>query len=71
MRRLPDDFTARTLVLRQHSPQVQPFELRNAFADVGLAVTAYQTGEVRLSIPSEGWSVDRAADVANRVLQVA
>lgn len=60
------EFRSRTLML-QHTTRNVANDLRERLALVGLAVSAYDSGMVRLSIPRRGWSDAVASDVACRM----
>lgn len=66
LRSLPSEFQSRTLLLqpRDHKPKRT---VREAFAAAGLAVTAYDSGSVRLSIPNQNWDESIQADVVRRI----
>ena len=69
-RDLPAGFGSRTLLLEPTAGQGGREETRGRFAAAGLAVTAYDDGTVRLSVPRGGWEEAARRDVARRALSI-
>ncbi len=68
---LPEAYHSRTVLLESRglSPSIDGTVIRSAFAECGLAVTAYDTGQIRLSIPRDNWTSESQEDVGRRVRQ--
>ena len=69
-RDLPAGFGSRTLLLEPSGGAGGREETRRRFAAAGLAVTAYDGGSVRLSVPRGGWEERTRRDVTRRLLSV-
>ena len=69
-RDLPAGFGSRTLLLEPSGGAGGREETRRRFAAAGLAVTAYDGGSVRLSVPRGGWEEPTRRDVTRRLLSV-
>lgn len=63
-----EDCRTRTCVLRNEAFQGHlAGATRSRFASVGLALTAYDHGNIRLSVPRRGWAPATQTDVGNRI----
>ena len=69
-RDLPAGFGSRTLLLEPSGGAGGREETRRRFAAAGLAVTAYDGGSVRLSVPRGDWEERARRDVTRRLLSV-